>query len=202
MDATTKRILELAAEGLNDKEISGKLSAEGFKNDKGKPFNPKSVYSRRVRSQKNVLESQVYISETSEVSDKPVASDMPDISDVTPLPEAWKREIIEIVRQEMQAMMKLPIVPKLPTESPDLPPMPSEKIKGDRGKPINPGKRTKIAGTVDAELERLFQEWRGNKCKGTTLSRALDVALWHFLGKPKLSFEISEASEISEKADA
>jgi hypothetical protein len=138
-------------------------------------------------------------SETSEVSDKPVASDIPEISDVSLLPEAWKAEIIEIVRQEMQAMMEIQAVPKLQTEALDLPPMPSEKIKGEHGKPINPGKRTKIAGTVDAELERLFQEWREDKGKGITLSRALDVALWHFLGKPKLSFEPSEISETSDE---
>jgi hypothetical protein len=192
MDATTKRILELAAEGLTDHEVANELNAEGLTNQKGQPWTAKAIYSRRGRSKG----FQPTTAKPLETSDKT------ELSDASPLPEAWKREIIEIVRQEIQAMMKLPTVPKLPTESPDLPPMPSEKIKGDRGKPINPGKRTKIAGTVDAELERLFQEWRENKCKGTTLSRALDVVLWHFLGKPKLSFEAPETSEMSdEKAD-
>jgi hypothetical protein len=64
-----------------------------------------------------------------------------------------------------------------------------KNFRGEKGRPVNPGKRTKIAGTVNAELERLFQEWR--ESRGITLSRALDAALWHFLGKPKLSFETS-----------
>jgi hypothetical protein len=197
MDATTKRILELATEGLNDNEISDKLSVEGYKNDKGKPFNSKSVYSRRLRAQKNAPESHAKRSETSDVSDDSFGpSGTPDISDITPLPEAWRTEIIEIVRQEIQSMIQDQTIPTPQTEAPDLPPMPSEKIKGEHGKPINPGKRVKVAGTVDAELERLFQKWR--ESKGITLSRALDVALWHFLGKPKLSFEVSELSEISD----
>lgn len=35
----TKRILELAAQGLTDTEIAGKLGGEGFTNAQSKPFN-------------------------------------------------------------------------------------------------------------------------------------------------------------------
>ncbi|MFH1117279.1 MAG: hypothetical protein V1792_25455 [Pseudomonadota bacterium] len=78
----------------------------------------------------------------------------------------------------------------------DLPPEPT-KIDGGKGRKISPAERVKIAGTVDKSLEERFQEWR--KDKGLSLSKALDTALWHFLGKPRLSFEKSETSD--EKAD-
>jgi len=109
----------------------------------------------------------------------------------SPLPEAWKHEIIQIVRAELNAAMKsLQAVPISPKDKPELAPAPPERIMGEHGKKVNPGKRVKIAGTADAELVRLFEQWRQER--GITLSRALDAALWHFLGKPALSFERSE----------
>jgi len=116
-----------------------------------------------------------------------------------PLPEAWKHEIIQIVQAELKtAMESLQAIPESPKQGLELAPAPPERIMGEYGKKVNPGKRVKIAGTADAELVRLLEQWRQEK--GITLSRALDAALWHFLGKPKLSFEIPEGAEIERES--
>ncbi len=51
----------------------------------------------------------------------------------------------------------------------------------------------KIASTLDEEPERLFPQSREER--GLTLSRALHVAIWNFLGKPPMSFEQSKLKE-------
>jgi hypothetical protein len=139
----------------------------------------------------NSLESD---SELSEVSDLLIPATEPDSATGESLPENWKDEIIHLVQTEFHRLIHSPDISihrQAPDESTyDLPPTPQDKITGASGRPVNPGKRVKIAGTVDAELDRLFQEWRDSR--GMSLSRALDTALWHFLGKPKLSFEASE----------
>jgi len=116
------------------------------------------------------------------MSTKKKTSQKPKDSD--PIPEGLKYAIVQIVRAEVKAMMESQTVPKLQAE---LPPLPKEKIQGGHGRKVAPGGRTKIASTLDKELERRFQEWREER--GLTLSRALDVAIWHFLDKPPLSFE-------------
>lgn len=68
-----------------------------------------------------------------------------------------------------------------------LPPMP-DRVQGDRGLPVDDGYRVKIASTVDAELSVLLDKWR--RKRGLTLAKAIDTALWHFFGRPKLSFEL------------
>jgi hypothetical protein len=116
--------------------------------------------------------------------------DVPDIYDSPvrrPDPygisEAMKAEIRSIVREELQASSQPPVAQL------ELPPLidTDKKVLSERGHKMAPAKRPKIAGTVDAELLRLFEDWR--KERGISLSRALDTALWHLLGKPKLSFE-------------
>lgn len=130
------------------------------------------------------------MSDSSVISEKDVAtSDKSDMSDTTrPLPEEWRRQIIHIVqteikRMECQTIQKTQI---------DLPPLPG-KFKGPEGKSRAYGGRLKIAGTADAALVEELEKWR--KERGISLSRALDAALWHFLGKPPLSFEKSDKSE-------
>jgi hypothetical protein len=94
------------------------------------------------------------------------------------------RDLIRaIVREEIQAAMESRT---LLTDRIELPPLP-QKMAGPHGKPIGRGQRAKIAGTVDKELARRLEEWRRER--GITLSRALDAALWLFLGQPPLSFE-------------
>ncbi len=52
--------------------------------------------------------------------------------------------------------------------------------------------RAKLAITMDPvlyeKLQVLFEQ-------GYTISHVIDSALWHFLGKPKLSFELEEKKE-------
>ena len=74
----------------------------------------------------------------------------------------------------------------------ELPPLPT-KEKGEKGRPVGKGERVKLAGTCDKALAQRLEGWR--KERGMSLSRAIDTALWHFLGKPPLSFEISEVSD-------
>jgi hypothetical protein len=111
-------------------------------------------------------------------------SELAENPDTEPISEGLKAQIIQIVRSEVKSMLGGQTFPKLRTE---LPPLPKEKIDGEKGRKVAPGRRTKIASTLDSELERLFQEWREER--RLTLSRGLDVVFWHFFGKPPLSFE-------------
>jgi hypothetical protein len=101
-----------------------------------------------------------------------------------------KAEIVKIVQSEIKAIMENQTFPKLQTE---LPPLPKEKIAGEHGRKVAPGGRTKIASTLDAELDRLFHEWLDER--GLTVSRGLDVVFWHFFDRPLLSHQISESQE-------
>jgi hypothetical protein len=187
--------------------IAETLNGEGLLNTEGKPWDRNSIrnYYRRMKKpglaeRSNASESKgiAFTSEIPERSDKPIeVSDKLDISDVTQLPEEWKLQISQMIQTELKSMMtEVQTIQTYQTGAQELAPMPSERIKGEHGKPVNPGGRVKLAGTVDERLEALFQQWR--ESKGITLSRALDTALWHFLGKPKLSFQMSEISEISD----
>jgi hypothetical protein len=48
------------------------------------------------------------------------------------------------------------------------------------------GKREKLATTIDATLFELVKE---RQQSGQQLSHILDSALWHYFGRPKLSFQ-------------
>jgi len=181
----TKRILDLAAQGLSDAQIADTLNREGITNQKGGGFNDNSVRSRRLRAEKQP--QKIVTSGMPETSDNsPVISDKSGISDT------MREEIRSIVREEIQASTMFQI---LQISQIDLPPEVStdQKILSEKGHKQAPVKRPKIAGTVDAELMRRLEEWR--KERGISLSRALDTALWHLLGKPKLSFEMSDTSD-------
>ncbi len=101
-------------------------------------------------------------------------------------------QIKDLVRKEVQKIMEAQRTTR--TDVRDVPPSPSGRISTEgRGRPVNPGGRVKLAGTVDVELERLFRE----ECtkRGMSVSRLLDTVIWHFFGKPRLSFETSDNSE-------
>ena len=51
------------------------------------------------------------------------------------------------------------------------------------------GRREKLAITVDGELFDRLQEMYQD---GVSISHVIDSALWHFFGKPKLSFELEQ----------
>lgn len=126
-------------------------------------------------------------SDASETSEKTLA-----ISEQSDMSDSLKTQIIQIVRDEVTTMLESQTIPKLQTESP---PLPKEKETNEEtGRKRAKGGRTKIAGTLDKELDRLFREWREERGV-LTLSRGLDVIFWHFFNKPKMSFEISEDSD-------
>ena len=59
------------------------------------------------------------------------------------------------------------------------------------------GKREKLATTVDAAL---FELLKARQQQGHQLSHLLDSALWHYFGRPRLSFqEESEQSDSNEE---
>jgi hypothetical protein len=218
--ALIERLRELARDHMGTEgrvqgwtSIAETLNSEGLLNTEGNPWDRNSIrnYYRRMKKA-GLVEQAINVekaiismaSDKSETSDKTVdVSDRPDISDGTQLPEEWRRQISQMIQTELKTMMaSLQTVQEdqtaqaEPARMGELAPTPSERIKGQHGKPINPGGRVKIAGTVDERLEALFQQWR--ESKGISLSRALDAALWHFLGKPKLSFEMLDQSKLSD----
>ena len=67
----------------------------------------------------------------------------------------------------------------------DNPPLPPKE--GPKGKRLK-GEKKDIRALIDAVLwERLMQDCRDKH--GNNISRTLDVILWRYFGKPKLSFE-------------
>lgn len=58
------------------------------------------------------------------------------------------------------------------------------------------GKRIKMAITMDAELHGRLQELYQ---QGHNISHLIDSAVWLYLGKPKLSFELSDCDDFSTK---
>ncbi len=116
---------------------------------------------------------------------KEQASDLSGISDEKKLPDWLKSLITQTVEAEAGRILGEQTFPKSQTVDKEPPPLPG-KIKGAHDRPVL-GKRVKLAGTADAELVRLLDEWRRER--GMSLSRAIDTALWHFLGKPALSFQ-------------
>lgn len=179
MDAT-QRILELATQGLSNAKIAAKLNSEGYVNKNKEPYTGQGVWTIRDRIGKKASAS-VAVKESVDISDKSGISD------------AMREEIRQVVLEEIKTAMETQTLPKSQIE---LPPLPG-KVTGPKGKPIGEGGRVKIAGTTDEALARRLEEWRTER--GLTLSRALDTALWHFLGKPPLSFEISKKPDEPEQ---
>jgi len=166
---------ELKAEGLSDAKIAKALNSESYLNSKGKPFTASGVWTCLHQSKENLT----------------------DISDKSGISDAMREEIRQIVQQEIQAAMKSQTLQKDQIEPAPVLDSSQKVIDTATKRKVAPVKRPKIAGTVDAELMRRFEAWR--KEKGLTLSSALDTALWHFLGKPSLSFQITDKSDNGEQ---
>jgi hypothetical protein len=91
--------------------------------------------------------------------------------------------------EKIANLQNVPILGRSQSEGyPPAPPLP-ETVKGTRRHAVQRGK---IAGTIDVELLELFE--RERKERGCSASRMLDIAIWNYFGKPKLSFELSEPS--------
>ncbi len=97
---------------------------------------------------------------------KEQASDLSGISDEKKLPDWLKSLITQTVEAEAGRILGEQTFPKSQTVDKEPPPLPG-KIKGAHDRPVAQGKRVKLAGTADAELVRLLDEWRrerGNVC--------------------------------------
>lgn len=97
----------------------------------------------------------------------------------------------QIVRNEVERMMES-IRPT--SDLLEAAPFPSEKLPREgKGRPPSPGHREPLGTTLDGELYKLFRE----ECikRGMTAARLLDTIIWHYFGKPRLSFEISDESD-------
>jgi len=121
------------------------------------------------------------------MSDSSEKSDIPE-----PIPDAWLRQITQLIQTEMKRIMKERTLPKLQTSDLDLPPQPPGKVPGPAGKPRKPGKRVKVGSTLDAALYEALEDWR--RTKGLTLAAALDALIWKSLGQPRMSYESGSAT--------
>lgn len=95
-----------------------------------------------------------------------------------------------VFKEKMTNFRNVPILDRSQGQGyPPAPPLP-QTVAGSRRHAVQRGK---IAGTLDAELLELFE--RERKERGCSASRMLDIAIWNYFGKPKLSFELSEHSD-------
>lgn len=96
------------------------------------------------------------------------------------------RELMELMRSEGFLERTGEIPPRHEAEeceaTLDIPPKP-ERVKDRKWK--------KLAGTIDEELYKLFQEKRNEL--GLSVSAMLDLVVWNAFGKPPLSFEAQPA---------
>lgn len=137
-------------------------------------------------------------SEAAETSEPSVMSELPEPSD-TPIPDAWRREVRDLVREEITSMMQSQTLPKVPTTGVEWPPIPPEEINPTTKRTRARGSREKLGVIIDAELHRLFHEWTEEH--DLSYSKGLETVLWLFFDRPKLSFEVSEASEMPEASE-
>lgn len=106
------------------------------------------------------------------------------------LPNDWRNEVMDMIRQELAAIQTVCTVQ--PATTMELAPVPGAKEKGKKDRMVNPGERVKVGITLDKALFDLLDAHR--KDKSISLSRAMDTALWSYLGKPLLSFEKDAAA--------
>lgn len=116
----------------------------------------------------------------------PVTTMSPDINDMIDElagdnTKITRAEVADIVRVLVSSMTRLSR--DLPDEYP-----PSGKIKGSKK---HLGTRADLRCLIDAELLKRIQHEAESRFGGN-FSRCMDWIVWHFFGKPKLSFEITD----------
>ena len=120
-----------------------------------------------------------------------------NLMEVTPenLSEEDVREFFQLMQGTGRPSEKGSISTKMPlarymARRGDLDELPPTPPKEGQRYTIN---RQKLGGTVDSELYDLFRD----ECdrRGLAVSRLLDTVLWHYFGKPKLSFQQQAVSE-------
>jgi hypothetical protein len=208
---SNRRIMELHAQGKSHAEIATQLTAEGLQTSQGKEFTANAVKTRISRAKPHASETAeksdgVGLSDVIEPSDTIGSlgtSDASVLSEVTlpeqhgPMPEHWKAEIMELIRGELDRMQTSQIFQK-PESMERLPsPDPAAKIKSDKGRKVNPWERVKVGVTLDKALVDLLEKERDKLGKTATLSHALDTVLWHYFGKPELSFQKQEDKSVT-----
>ena len=101
---------------------------------------------------------------------------------------------MDLIKVELERMQISQMFQKAETK--ELSPLPEadSKVKGDKGRKVNPWERVKIGVTVDRALSDLLEAKR-KELGDVSLSRALDTVLWQYFGKPPLSFQQKETGD-------
>lgn len=184
------RLTELVADnGHQWKQIAPILSAEGYRDKRGKPYSDNYLRYRMKKHETANHEKSSESSEHGEHSEYRKPSERSDTSapDIRDLAHA----VISYLSRDEQLRSALRQVlgnPGCTTsgQQHEMPPQPERST--DR-------RWVKLAGTCDCHLvERFHNERRKLRL---SVSQMLDYVLWNFFDKPRLSFQ-SERSEESE----
>ena len=95
-----------------------------------------------------------------------------------------ENRVREIFREMITNMERVPIINRA-----DLPPKP-EKVQKLKGVPGENRKYQKVTVTIDKELWKRVE--REKEVLGLSAGKTLDVILWRYFDKPKLSFETED----------
>jgi len=98
--------------------------------------------------------------------------------------ERVKEDLRAFVKEQISSTSAKPAF-KSQTHELEEPPLPTRE-KGGRKHVVM---REKLSGTADKTLMEMFEQERTRR--GMTVSRMIDMVLWHYFGRPKLSFEQS-----------
>jgi hypothetical protein len=98
-----------------------------------------------------------------------------------------EKTLRKILREELARANRMRPKGSAPVEQ-ELAPLPPRSTK--QGRKHLSGTRIKIATNLDSVLYRLLGE--KSRATGQQMNHLLDSALWNFLGKPKMSFEVDE----------
>lgn len=193
MDAK-KRALELLGEGLTHLAIPAVLKQEGFLTSEGNDFSPTEILEMFGQLKKRETEEpEIPISRPSEMWPMLNLDELGIPDGFMPhegpygaggLPDAWRPEIRAMIRAELASMPgNFNPIPVWPFDMHQPPP----EAMGTHSNLAQPGPRTKIGATVDANLAQALERWRSEQ--GISLDRALDLALWQFFKQLSVGYE-------------
>ena len=95
-----------------------------------------------------------------------------------------KQETLESIQDKLAELLQAVKHRESNWETPPIPVI----DQTDPSKKKHVVERERVIGTVDRSLFELFHDER--QARGVTVSRMLDIVLWKYFGKPKLSFEL------------
>jgi hypothetical protein len=167
------RLTELVHEhGHQWKKIAPILAAEGYRDERGKPYSDNTLRKKMKKHQTAGYEKRSKPSETG----KPSESSVADIRDLARAVIALLKEegaLESAVKEVLGSLERTPLEPQH-----EMPPQP-ERVTDRRWE--------KLAGTCDCELVKLFHDKRREL--RLSVSQMLDYVLWNFFGRPWLSFQ-------------